>query len=84
MLAEACPRGREMKLSPILREHGIAFIDVQYVRYLHAWSCINRVDGRPIAAGFLTGKLINKKQECTCFSDENPLGKMIAKSLWGR
>ncbi|KAL8779025.1 MAG: hypothetical protein Q9213_007140 [Squamulea squamosa] len=37
---------------------------------------------RPLAAGFLTGKLINNEHEGTRFGDSNPLGK-AARGLFG-
>ena len=36
---------------------------------------------RPLAAGFLTGKLVNNEHAGTRSSDENPLGKAIQKLL---
>ena len=37
---------------------------------------------RPLAAGFLTGKLINNEHAGTRFADDNPLGK-FAQKLFG-
>lgn len=37
---------------------------------------------RPLAAGFLTGKLSNNDHEGTRFADDNPLGK-FAQKLYG-
>ena len=36
---------------------------------------------RPLAAGFLTGKLVNKEHAGTRFGDDNPLGKFAQKLL---
>ena len=35
--------------------------------------------GRPLAAGFLTGKLLKNEHEGTRFGENNPLGKMVQK-----
>ncbi|KAL8700221.1 MAG: hypothetical protein Q9201_005569 [Fulgogasparrea decipioides] len=44
---------------------------------------LKAVDGvRPLAAGFLTAKLINNEHEGTRFADNNPLGK-AAQGLFG-
>lgn len=37
------------------------------------------MENRPLAAGFLTGKLVNNQHSGTRFGDENPLGKVIQK-----
>jgi aflatoxin B1 aldehyde reductase len=37
------------------------------------------MENRPLAAGFLTGKLVNNQHTGTRFGDENPLGKVIQK-----
>ena len=37
---------------------------------------------RPLAAGFLTGKLVNNEHAGTRFGDDNPLGK-FAQKLYG-
>ena len=37
---------------------------------------------RPLAAGFLTGKLTNQNYDGTRFADDNPLGK-FAQKLYG-
>ena len=34
---------------------------------------------RPIAGGFLTGKLVNNEYAGTRFGDDNPLGKVVQK-----
>ena len=38
--------------------------------------------GRPLAAGFLTGKFVNNEYAGTRFGDDNPLGK-FAQKLFG-
>ena len=37
---------------------------------------------RPLAAGFLTGNVVNNEHTGTRFSDDNPIGKM-AQKLFG-
>lgn len=36
---------------------------------------------RPLAAGFLTGKLVNNQHAGSRFGDENPLGKAVQKAF---
>ena len=38
---------------------------------------------RPLAAGFLTGKLVNNEHADTRFGENNPLGKHFAEKVFG-
>ena len=76
-------RGMETKLLPILRAHGMSFNAFRFLSIclISNKSIVNSL-GRPLASGFLTGKLINNDHADTRFGDNNPLGKM-AQKLYG-
>ncbi|ROV88403.1 hypothetical protein VPNG_10297 [Cytospora leucostoma] len=81
-------RGMETKLLPTLRAHGISFVAFRFVEIaLYGWRSPNIREladrniliTRALAAGFLTGKLVNNQQQGTRLADDNPLGKAVQK-----
>lgn len=84
-------RGMETKLLPILRAHGMSFVAFRYVRLAPqaSWPELKVITNetslsqRALAAGFLTGKLVNNQHEGTRMSDDNPLGKAVQRIFKG-
>ncbi|KAL8783870.1 MAG: hypothetical protein Q9195_009262 [Heterodermia aff. obscurata] len=74
-------RGMETRLMPILSAHGMRYNAFSTRLVSHILVELTRLM-RPLAAGFLTGKLINNEHAGTRFADDNPLGKLV-QNLFG-
>lgn len=80
-------RGMETKLLPILRAHHIKYNAFMYVALVNyparmSWIFTNDCWRRPLAAGFLTCKLVNNQQAGTRFGDDHPL-KSVGQKMFG-
>ena len=84
-------RGMETRLLPLLRSHGMKFNAFRFVIFLFSVvePCAQAVSktgpradfsmDRPLAAGFLTGKLISNDYADTRFGDGNPLSPIMQR-----
>lgn len=74
-------RGMEKKLLPLLRKHGMAFNAFRFVRSYQGLSYVDR--DRPLAAGFLTAKLVRNEHEGTRLGNSHPIGAVLASKVFG-
>ncbi|KAH8805392.1 putative oxidoreductase [Xylogone sp. PMI_703] len=65
-------RGMETEILPILIDHGIKYIAFQNGTIFKSVV---------LAAGFLTGRMVNNDQANTGFDDKNPLGKAVQRAF---